>query len=194
MDYNALYELCRQRYSCRDYEDVPLTDKQIEQILQLARTAPFVSGRKNWNILVVTDKETISRMAGAVEEEVSRKQGLMDPAYAEEFGRYARYFSLFKKAPALFIPVFRVAPTMRILLGKHFTPDMEAMERDNMTKSVSCVAMLILLAAQSLGLGACYMTGGLLAQDPLREILKLPAGQEIGAIIPAGIPNKQSSS
>jgi nitroreductase len=50
--------------------------------------------------------------------------------------------------------------------------------------------MLILLAAESLGLGACYMTGPLIAGEELAQITGLSAGQEIGAIIPIGYPLK----
>jgi nitroreductase len=40
-------------------------------------------------------------------------------------------------------------------------------ERDNFVKSISCVAILVLLAAESLGLGACLMTGPLGAEEEL---------------------------
>ncbi len=194
MNYEALYSLSKERHSCRDFEPTPLTEEQIRQLLQLARTAPFASGRKNWDIHVVTDRGIIDRMAAAVDQESDVLREKVAPEYAGMFGGYARYFSLFKKAPALFIPVFRVSPTLKILLGDHCTPEITTMERDNMVKSISCVAMLILLGAQSLGLGACYMTGGLVAEKKLKEILQMPSGQEIGAIIPVGNPAKKCSA
>ncbi len=194
MDYCSLYTLCKSRKSIRDFATTPLTHEQIQRLVDIGRTAPFASGRKNWNIHVITDREKIDRMASAVDQESAQLKNYILPEYADKFGGYANYFSLFKKAPALFIPVFRVSPTLQILLGNHCTPEMATMERDNMVKSISCVAMLILLGAQSMGLGACYMTGGLVAGQKLQKMLELPPGQEIGAIIPVGVPlNKRSA-
>jgi nitroreductase len=59
-------------------------------------------------------------------------------------------------------------------------------ERDSYVKSISCVAMMILLVCESLGLGACYMTGPLIAENEISQIIKLKKGRNIGAIIPIG--------
>jgi hypothetical protein len=70
----------------------------------------------------------------------------------EYLGNYARNFTFFRPAPAVFVPVFRVAPSLSLMLPE---PDMEILrwERDTFAKSISCPTMLILLAAESLGLG-----------------------------------------
>ncbi len=64
-------------------------------------------------------------------------------------------------------------------------------ERDNFTKSISCVVMLVLLAAESLGLGACYMTGPLIAEKEIGKIINIKKGRNIGAIIPLGYPKSE---
>jgi nitroreductase len=66
-------------------------------------------------------------------------------------------------------------------------------ERDTYVKSISCVAMLILLAAESLGLGGCYMTGPLLAEKHIKATLHIKQGRDIGAIIPVGYPKEGGS-
>jgi nitroreductase len=66
------------------------------------------------------------------------------------------------------------------------TPELLQWERDNYVKSIACVAMLILLAAESLGLAACHMTGGLIAEDALGPLAKIRKGRSIGALIPIG--------
>jgi len=48
--------------------------------------------------------------------------------------------------------------------------------------------MLIQLAAQSLGLGACCMTGPLLAETELAQKLGMKPGFAVGAVIPVGNP------
>jgi nitroreductase len=46
--------------------------------------------------------------------------------------------------------------------------------------------MLILLAAESLGLAACYMTGPLLAQTEIAHLLNVKRGRDVAAVIPVG--------
>jgi nitroreductase len=60
-------------------------------------------------------------------------------------------------------------------------------ERDNFTKSISCVALLIILAAESLGLASCYITGALIAEEELGRIFNIKTGRNIGAVIPVGL-------
>jgi nitroreductase len=60
------------------------------------------------------------------------------------------------------------------------------LESENFVKSISCVTMLILLAAQSLGLASCFMTGALIAEEELGRLVKVKPGYRIGAVIPLG--------
>jgi len=49
--------------------------------------------------------------------------------------------------------------------------------------------MLLLLAAQSIGLNACYLTGPIIAQNEILKLINAKQGKEIGAIIPIGYKN-----
>ena len=185
--YEGLRELCSQRKSVRAFEDKPVPRDLIEKIKDLASTSPYVSGRTNWDILVVTDPDIIRRMAETVREACSDVKKRMRDEFIEVFEQYSENFTFFYHAQVLFVPLFRVAPTFSCMITD---PDAEMLqwERDGFVKSISCVAFLIHLAAQSLGLGSCYMTGPLIAEDELREILHVKPGKNIGAIIPVGYP------
>lgn len=103
------------------------------------------------------------------------------------FQTYALSFSAFATAPLLVIPLYKAFPTLSYMLNET-SDDILQWERDNYVKSIACVAMLVLLAAESLGLGACFMTGPLLAENNLKIALGLRKNQYIGAIIPIGYP------
>lgn len=186
--YNELLSLCKARRSCRKFLPDPVESADVEKILQIAATSPFASGRKNWEILVVDDSGVRDAMVQAVSEQTELMASEMDSELSAIFTQYARSFQFFRDAPLLFVPVFRVAPTMKALLRDQVTPEILQWERDNAVQSISCVAMLLLLAAQSLGLGACYMTGPLLAHNRLANVLRLPPERRIGAVIPVGRP------
>lgn len=189
-DYEMFHALCESRKSCRKFTPDPVADELIDQILKTAATSPYASGRKNWKIIVVRDKDLFNKLALVVNSRAERMATDMDDEMAVLFKRYIQNFTQFEAAPVLLIPVFRISLIMQSILRDRLTPNLQSWERDNAVKSISCVAMLILLAAQSLNLGACYMTGPLIAGEELSSILDLAPGQEIGAIIPVGYPLK----
>ncbi len=187
--YSDFKTLCERRKSIRDFADNPVSTEDIEKIKQIAYTSPYASGRKNWDVIVIHDKATIQKIAEVVR---SCSEGLKEKLredLMEHYAAYAENFTLFEKAPVLFIPTFRIAPGLSYLLKE---PDSTILqwERDSYVKSISCVAMLILLAAESLGLGGCYMTAPLVAEGKIKEVIPIKKGRDIGAIIPVGYPKE----
>jgi len=188
--FHDLRILCENRRSCREYKQDPIPQDAVKKIISIASLSPYAGGRKNWGIIELSDKGQIKALASAIEEEVMEVASSMENATAEMFKKYALSFNFFSEAPLLLIPYFRVTPVMKILLGDSVKESQLKWERDNSVKSISCVSMLILLAAESLGLGACYMTGPLIAEKRVSEIVQIPPGREAGAIIPIGYPLK----
>jgi len=184
-EYDALKSICDSRKSTRSFSGQPLTDEQIFAIREIALTAPYASGKKNWELMVVTDRTVIRELAGIVaacsQEMGERVRG----DYKGMFLEYAEHFTAFEYAPALFIPVFKVQPSLSLML-EGVSNEVACWERDNYVKSISGVTMLVLLAAESLGLGACCMTGPLLAEQEIARRIGVRRGFEVGAVIPVG--------
>jgi len=157
----------------------------IEKIISVARCSPYASGRKNWDIAVIRDRAVIATAADLVAAAAIDLAGTMRDDFRADFLSYAESFAAFRSAPVILVPNFRISPAVSMMLNP---PDESLLtwERDNATKSISCVAMLILLAAESLGLAACYNTGSLIAAPELTALLSIRNGREIGAIIPIG--------
>jgi len=186
-----LANLCSQRRSVRTFADRPVPGDFIEKIEQIARTSPYASGRKNWRLCYVSEPEKMAEMSALINEKTSLLVPNLREDFREQFIDYAVSFSAFAKAPLLIIPVFKTFSTLSYM-QRESQPTLERWERDNYVKSISCVSMLILLAAESLGLGACLMTGPLIAEASLKPALGLRESQEIGAIIPVGFPAEPS--
>jgi nitroreductase len=58
-------EAIRQRYSCRHYQDKPLTQNELTTVLEAARQAPSAKNLQDWRLVVVTDKPTKKKLAAA---------------------------------------------------------------------------------------------------------------------------------
>ena len=185
--FAGLLSLAEHRRSCRRFDaEKPVSEEEIERILAVASRAPFASGRSNWKVAVVRDRETIAALAAQVRDSAEALAARMEGDAVPFWRRYAESFTFFEAAPVLLVPYCRETSTMKSILREQASDDILAWEHDNLTKSLSCVAMMILLAAESLGLGACYMTGPLLAGKELNGILGLRDNFLPGAVIPVG--------
>jgi nitroreductase len=181
--YDNLLKLCGARHSCRSFAQKPVPREDVERVVKAASTAPFASGSKSWEIVVVDSPAVIKEMAAAVRrrsEELAARMGEEDK---NVFLTYSRFFTAFETAPVVLVPAFKDRRGIALMLPGE---GLEAFERENSVKSISCACMLALLAAESLGLGACYMTGPLLAAGELAKLAGLKPGREPGALIPLG--------
>ncbi len=184
-EYNSLKSICQNRKSIRCFSNQLLTDDQITAIREITQTAPYASGKKNWELLVVTDQVIIRDLAGIVRNRSRELGEQVRSDFRDMFLEYSTHFAAFKSAPALFIPVFKVQPSLSLMLEG--TDDgVGRWERDNYVKSISGVTMLVQLAAASLELGSCCMTGPLLAEEEIALRIGVKRGFEIGAVIPVG--------
>lgn len=183
--FNTLKAICESRKSVRSFSDQPLTNEQTVAIREIAMTAPYASGKKNWELMVVTDRNMIRELARIVDVRSRTLGELVRSDFKDMFLEYATHFTAFESATALFIPVFKVQPSLSLML-EGAGDEVIHWERDNYVKSISGVTMLVLLAAESLGLGACCMTGPLLAGEEIARKIEVKRGFEIGAVIPVG--------
>jgi nitroreductase len=185
--YNKLRIICEKRKSVRRFSAKEVSNEDIEKIKEIAYTSPYASGRKNWELVIVRDRSIILKIAEIVRKHMDEIARRIREDFRNSFASYAENFTFFETSPVLIVPTFRITSALSFMLT---TPDekITQWERDNYVKSISCVAMLVLLAAESLGLGGCYMTGPLIAEEEIAKVINIRKGRNIGAIIPIGYP------
>ena len=184
--FETLQSLCISRKSTRRFANKEVSFDLLEKIISVAKTSPYASNFKNWDIQVVSSKELINNVSDSVQVKIQELELLVKDDLRAYFQNYSKSFVFFNEAPVLLVLSYRISPVMQGLMGSNANEEILKWERDNFTKSISCVAMLILLAAESLGLGACYMTGPIIDQDKIMKIIESKPGRELGAIIPIG--------
>ena len=189
--YNILKKICLNRKSLRNFSDKEISADDIKKIFDIAYTSPYASGKNKWEIEVVTDKLLIKQIAELVKAKALELKNEIDEEFKESFFQYSKNFYFFEKAPVILVPTFRPVSVFSMMSKKYENKSVQQWERDNYTKSISCVAMLILLAAESIGIGACYMTGPLIAQNEIVNLISSKKGREIGAFIPIAYKNNK---
>ena len=64
---SAFHSLAKDRYSCRAYKDTPLTDSQVNHILEAARLAPTAANRQPIHVWVVRSPEGLEKLKSATD-------------------------------------------------------------------------------------------------------------------------------
>ena len=64
---SAFMSIARERYSCRGFKDTPLTETQINHILEAARLAPTAANKQPVHVWVVKSPEAIEKLKGATQ-------------------------------------------------------------------------------------------------------------------------------
>ena len=59
--------LAKERYSCRKYTSEPLTEQEIEQILEAARIAPTAANKQPVHVWVVRSAEALAKIDNATQ-------------------------------------------------------------------------------------------------------------------------------
>ncbi|WP_220184152.1 nitroreductase family protein [Thermoactinomyces mirandus] len=155
MIVNETLKVIKQRRSIRNFKDEQIKDEQLQAILEAGMYAPN-AGKQPWHFTAVQNKDMLVRLNQAAKETAKGIEHLKEKAYDEE------YDCLYG------------APTLIIVSGNEQVP--VPLEAD-----CAAATQNMLLAAESLGLGSCWIYFVILAfdspqGDQLRKELKIPDG------------------
>jgi len=180
-----VFEAIEARRSVRKYRDKPVSDDVVEKLLESARIAPSSSNTQSWKFKVVTDLET--------------RRKLKELAYGQKFVEQAPVviaccldFEAFAERGKRSLELVRsgVRPSLEMILrsvrGKK---DKEyELERVviNGAINVSIAAEHIVLAAQALGLGTCWVRA--FNAPAVEQLLGIPEGLSALVLLTVGYP------
>ena len=184
-NYEELLNLIRSRRSIRRFLDRPVSRDDLMRLFEAASWAPSNHNRQPWRFLVIEDRLQIADLADAVGRALSVKMKSLPESASAYVGEFVHYATFFSNAPVLLVVLHKqpVRVSAPVLAGLK-NPDLVSGE----PLSVAMAVQNLLLAAQTLGLGTCVLTGPLLVQDALIEALALPAGHDLTCLVAVGHP------
>lgn len=157
MIVNETIKIIKQRRSIRSYKNEQISEEELRAVLEAGLYAPN-AGDQAWHFTVVQNKELLNRLNLAAKE-AAKQMGIPG---LRELGDDEKFNCLYG------------APTLIIVSGNEQAP---------MPLDADCAAATqnLLLAAESIGLGTCWIFFVLLAfRSPrgseLRKELKIPDG------------------
>jgi len=199
IDYDYLLRFFRGRRSIRQYKDQPIPREIIVKILEAMRYAPSGSNLQSWQYIVITDPAKIKYFGDQVIKLLylakkalkykfllkyfvsgGTKQMLTDPRNAIRLEKFLTEYESGKDV------IFYKAPCVLVLHSPNY---------GTIAGNDAGIALTHgMFAAQSLGLGTCWIG---FAQEAaqrnkkLRKWLGIPKGRQVRGVMTLGYPNVQ---
>ncbi|WP_434509831.1 nitroreductase family protein [Desulfitobacterium sp. AusDCA] len=156
-----MLEQIKNRRSIRKYLEKPVDDDKIIQLLESARLAPSGSNTQPWHFIIVKSEEIRQKLV-----EVSNNQKWM------------------LSAPVFIVCVAdirsRITDNIEISLNEN-SPQLELKQ---IIRDTSIAIEHIVLEANNLGLGACWVAWFI--QEEIRPILNIPSDKFVVCILTLG--------
>ncbi len=175
---NAVIEAIKKRRSVRAYETKLIPRNILNAIIDAGNDAPSAQNSQPWRFVVVEDREMKKKLLGAALPQAKKIAEMVKDVDPN------RYELMKKRYAELPDPVYYSAPAIVFVVGSgryaaHSCP-------------LACENMM--LAAQSLGLGSCWVGfGAMVTEDPeVRIILELREDETIFGPILLGYPNGET--
>lgn len=194
-----LYDVMRTTFAARQFTDDPLPDPLLYRILDNARFAPSGGNRQGTHITVVRDSVVRQRLAelalpGArrYTAQAAAGEGPWNPLAAP--GISAETIAA-TDVPDQFTAPFRQAPVLLVVtVDLAYVAAMDQhLDRIGVVSGASVYPLVwnILLAARNEGFGGTLTTMAIPEEEQIRDLLGIPEGHAVAALVPLGKPVKQ---
>ena len=183
-----LVEAMRHMPGCRDYDTAPVSDEVLYRVLDNARFAPSGGNRQGWKVIVIRDEA----MRVALRDQYRHT---WDRYVAEMYGPTETHSDQVRAALA---DAARMADDLHLIpIHLAIWVDMAAIavtDRDAPRPSVVAGGSIfpfiqnVQLAARNEGLGTRITTLLSYDEEPVREMLSVPQGFALAAVLLVGWP------
>lgn len=188
---DAAMKVIQDRRSIRDYTGEPISDHDLDLILEAARQAPSGENAQPWRFIVVRDAETrrkLGALAGGgsgrrfTAEFVTKKMQERFASLEDEAKKRAAFEKLTSGQVSAFLAD---APVNIVVCGKKDVWDLPY--------DTSAAIENMLLMVTALGLGACWVIAPCIDirdEERIKALLGIPEGFKAVSIISVGHPTR----
>lgn len=181
-----IIEAVKTRKSIRKFKQEDLDLDQIKKIIEVSINSPSGGNAQNWFVYIIKNKDILDGMRNEVETVYEKITGKSAP------GVYA----FFNEAPVVLAVVQKpYIGTLDVVIEKadaNRNYDRKFIVNPGL-QGVSSFITHILLVVHNEGLGACWMTGPLIAKPEIEKILGVKSPDNLVALIPIGKPVERQS-
>lgn len=195
----ALEEVLTRRRSIRRFTGDPVPEDDLLRIVRAGGLAPSAGNQQMWRFLVVRSRPMIEQMhravMDAVEEVLSWEESREYEARVSGMRHGATFFAQAPVTIAVLSKAYDQPLDRHILPARGYSfEQIYRLRGDPGRQSVGAAIQSMLLMAQALGYGACWMCGPLVAGPALERLLKVEEPWRLVALVPVGVPAQDLSA
>jgi len=199
MNAQELDMLIKGRRSIRQWKKEDVPDELLKKAVEMATWAPNGGNYQGWRFVVVKKKETIEKMASAVQSVADKIASWPEAMpWQEDVNRYQKNASFFRNAPVcmgVFMSGYQ-SPMDKVLVARE-SFDREAKEILGFRRSAptaiqsgAAAVTTMLLVFHQMGLGAVWLVSPIQAKREIEAILKAPPNMDLICLIAVGYPGE----
>lgn len=182
-----LSRLIRERRSVRAFHEKPVDVKELEAIFEDIAFMPCPTNRLCFRFIVIRNKLQVEAMRQEIITEIDSAAKNLDPEEGEKFRKYADFFTFFHKAPVSVVGLYRHFVS-RLPSGESQGESIQGLAE---TQAFGGAVAALLLSLHAHGLSSCWMTGPLIAEKRILQLLEIEAPWRLGAVLPIGYPREK---
>ena len=185
----AYSDLVKQRRSIRRFQHRAFPLELLSEVMEEVRFVPTPTNRQCYRFLGVQNPLLIERMRLEILTRTEEIAGRLDEKSGQSFREYSQWFTFFDNAPVVLVGLFRLFSS-RLPVGDPGQPPLEGVAE---LQAFGGAVQTLLLSLQARGLGSCWMSGPLIAEERLLRLLHIEKPWRLGAIIPVGLPDQPAA-
>ena len=199
MELQVLEKFVKGRRSIRKWKRGDVPDEILKKAVELGTWAPNGGNYQGWHFIVVKNKETIVKMADAVQSISDRIAGWPEAKEWEgDIDRYRQNASFFRNAPvciAAFTGEYQSVIDKVLQTRESFDPEAQQVltfrrSAPTSIQSVAAAVTTMLLAFHQMGLGAVWLVAPLMAKKEIEAVLNVPASLNLVCLVALGYPDE----
>ncbi len=170
---NRVLEVIENRVSLRNYSNREITDETLNQLLSAAMRAPTGGNMMMYSIIVIKDQKIKDVLAETCDHQPFIAKAPITLLFIADMEKWHRYFKLSD-----------VDEFEEKRHGRYENPSISDLIRANNDAVIA--AQNVVIAAESLGMGSCYIGGIMENYEIHRELLNLEKYQFPTAMLTLG--------
>lgn len=183
------------RCSTRSFNPVEISEKVLNNIMKCAQWAPSGLNQQPWRFIVIRNKETIGDLVSVIDNcfDDFRDSFTQELSILKTLDNYKKYLSVASASVLICVLGRPYKPYLTdVIKASSSRIKISQKNIDSGQLSIGAAIQNILVSAESLGLGTCWMTGPLIFQKDLERFLRVKYPWNLVSLIPIG--GKQQSS
>lgn len=181
-----LIEVFKTRKSIRKFRNEDVDAERLIKIIEVSANAPSGSNAQNWFVYIIKSRDVLSRMKNEAASVYKKLIGKDAPGVITFFGEATAVLAVVAK------PYIGGIDDILEKSDKNRSYERKFIVNPGL-QGVSSLITHILLACHNDGLGACWMTGPLIAKEEMENIIGIKKPDNLVALIPVGIPVERTS-